>query len=115
MSAIFSVVVPRAHTCRDRPATPDYRRRRFVAVGLLSFALALLLFGAGHVLANRGGDPASTSAVRPATPYVVQPGDTLWSLADAFHGRWSRSSYLDRLMDANGGSGLQVGQLLELP
>lgn len=107
MSVSFSVVVPRSQ--------PDYVRRRVAVVGLLVFALALVLFGAGQVLASRGGDPASTPAARPATAYVVQPGDTLWSLAEAFHGPSSRASYLDRLIDDNGGSQLQVGQLVELP
>jgi LysM repeat protein len=91
------------------------RRRRLVAVVFLaSFVLALLI-GAGRVLANRGGDPASTPAVRPATEYVVQPGDTMWSLAERFHGSFARSGYLDRLLDANGGPALQVGQVLTLP
>lgn len=137
MSATFSVVVPRSHTGRplasemrparlalrttaaaerpDAPDAPDYVRRRLMVVGLLIFALALVLFGAGQVVASRGGDPASTSAARPATPYIVQPGDTLWSLANTFHGPWSRLSYLDRLLDGNSGSELRVGQLLELP
>jgi LysM repeat protein len=83
-------------------------------VFLVSFALALLI-GASQVLANRGGDPASTPAVRPATEYVVQPGDTMWSLAERFHGSFARSGYLDRLLDANGGPALQVGQVLTLP
>ena len=110
MSATFTVVVPRSQT-----AAGVYLRRRVVALGLAVFVAALLLVGAGHVLANRGGDPASTPAVRPATSYVVQPGDTMWSLAATFHGPWPRAAYLDRLLDANGGSHLEVGQLLVLP
>ena len=110
MSVTLTVVVPPAQTL-DRV----YLRRRVVAFGIAVFVLALLLFGAGQVLANRGGDPASTPAVRPATAYVVQPGDTLWSLAASFHGPWSRAAYLDRLYDANGGAQLEVGQLVLLP
>jgi LysM repeat protein len=110
MSATFTVVVPRSHTVER-----VYLRRRLVVLGLAVFAMAVVLIGAGQVLANRGGDPASTPAVRPATEYVVQPGDTLWSLSASFHGPWSQSAYLDRLIDANGGSQLMVGQLLELP
>ncbi len=94
-----------------------FRRRRLavaVLVALVAFVLALLI-GAGQVLANRGGDPASTPAVRPATQYVVQSGDTLWSLAERFHGPFARGPYLDRLVDANGGSRLEVGQLVVLP
>jgi LysM repeat protein len=106
----FTVVVPRAHAVTD-----VYRRRRLVIVGAVVFALALLLLGAGQVLANRGGDPASTPAVRPATAYIVAPGDTMWSLAARFHGSSPRSAYLDRLLADNGGSRLAVGQLVRLP
>ena len=94
--------------------TQVLRRRRVVAVFLIAFVFALCI-SAGQVLANRGGAPASTPTVRPATTYVVQPGDTLWALAEQFHGPFSRSTYLDRLIDANGGPGLAVGQLLVLP
>ncbi len=109
-SSRFTVVVPRSHA-----ATDVYRRRRLAVAGAVVFALALFLLGAGQVLANRGGDPASTPAVRPATAYIVGPGDTMWSLATRFHGSSSRSAYLDRLLADNDGSRLQVGQLVRLP
>ena len=50
-----------------------------------------------------------------AVSYIVQPGDTLWSLARLFHGSSSVSSYVDALVDAAGGASLQVGELLTLP
>ena len=106
----IAVSLPRTPTRRQ-----IVRRRRLgVLVFLLAFALALFI-GAGQVLANRGGAPASTPTVRPATEYVVQPGDTLWALADRFHGPFARGAYLDRLLDANGGAALEVGQLIVLP
>jgi LysM repeat protein len=71
--------------------------------------------GAGNVLANRGGAPASAAAVRPASTYVVQPGDTLWSIAAANHGEASQSTYVDALVSVNGGASLQVGQVITLP
>lgn len=55
--------------------------------------------------------PAAAGAVQ----YVVQPGDTLWSLAELFHGQRHVSSYVEAMVDANGGASLQVGQLLTLP
>ena len=71
-SSSFVVRAPRGATCRPTRRQAVVRRRRLVAGGLLVFVLALfvlaLFIGAGHVLANRGGDPASTPAVRPATP-----------------------------------------------
>ncbi|MCU1501112.1 MAG: hypothetical protein JWM12_466 [Ilumatobacteraceae bacterium] len=106
----YTVVVPRSHA-----PSSLYRRRRLAAFGVLVFVLALVLLGVGQVLANRGGDPASIPMVRPATSYVVQPGDTMWSLAAEFHGPWSRADYLDQLLHDNGGSRLAIGQLLHLP
>lgn len=104
------------------PTRSTYRRRR-LAVSLV--ALALLFAGglaARVALGGLGGVPASVPAARPvaATPpsggaYVVQPGDTLWSIAQRFHGERDLSAFVDELVEANGGAGLQPGQRLGLP
>jgi LysM repeat protein len=47
--------------------------------------------------------------------YVVQPGDTLWSIGQRFHGHTSLADYVDTLVSANGGTQLQVSQALTLP
>ena len=110
MSVAYAVVVP----ARVTPRRVYARRRLMVLLAL--FTTGALTVGVGQALANRGGAPASTPAVRPNThPYTVQPGDTLWSIAAAHHGSTARADYLDRLVDANGGSSLAVGQLLLLP
>ena len=107
MSATFVVRLP-----RDRGGA--LRRRRLAALALAAFVLALLV-GAGQVLASRGGAPASIPTVRPAQRHVVQPGETLWSLASEHHGAMSQSVYVDRLVTANSGSHLEVGQVVVLP
>jgi len=107
VSATFAVRLP-----RDRHEA--LRRRRLAALAIAVFVLALLV-GAGQVLANRGGAPASTPTVRPAQRHIVQPGETLWSLAGEHHGGMSQSAYLDRLVTANNGSHLEVGQVVVLP
>ena len=75
-------------------------------------------------MANRGGAPASTPAVRLAnraaagsleTTYVVQAGDTLWSIGQRFRGHTGLAEYVDALVAANGGSEIQVAQALALP
>ncbi|MEP7048011.1 MAG: LysM peptidoglycan-binding domain-containing protein, partial [Ilumatobacteraceae bacterium] len=95
---------------------------------LLAIVLVLLV-GAGHVVANRGGAPASASMIRPATAtggatvaaagasklYVVHAGDTMWSIARRLHGNASLAGYLDQLIDINGGTEIQVSQALTLP
>ena len=124
------------------PAHSVYLRRRLAVALAIAALFAVLGLGAYTVLADRGGVPASTPAVRPATAgvvaagrqvpaggvpvaspavmpaaitYVVQPGDTLWSLAEQFRGGAAMSHYVDVLVTANGGSTLQPGQVLVMP
>lgn len=125
--AQFRAVVPaRYRYARRRPArryghSVFVRRRLAVLLVVVTIAAALGL-GVGTVLANRGGVPASTSAVRPANPtagvaaYAALPGDTMWSIATSFRGERSLDDYLDDLIRLNGGStDIAVGQLVLLP
>ena len=133
----------------QRPSRSVYIRRRLL-VGLLIVAFGIALASLTHsVLADRGGVPASTPAIRPAasalvsvaavptpaaspTPavspaaavavvtsgaayYVVQRGDTVWSLASRFRAGRNLADYVDRLVTMNGGTKLQIGQALTLP
>jgi LysM repeat protein len=54
-------------------------------------------------------------AASAANVYVVQAGDTLWSIGQRFHGHSSLADYVDALVSANGGTELQVAQALTLP
>lgn len=121
----FAAVIPAPYASRRRSAV-TYARRRLVVLVVLAVALVLLV-GTGHVVANRGGAPASASAIRPeslqAAPavvgaahiYVVQPGDTLWSIGERFHGSTPLVDYVDRLVEANGGTSLEIAQPIPLP
>jgi hypothetical protein len=122
----FAVVIP-GQFGDSSPAAQLYARRRLV-VGLCLTAIVLVLFlSTGRVVANRGGAPASASMIRPASAaatvaapapdniYVVQPGDTLWSIGERFHGHAVLVDYVDSLVAANGGTELQVSQALTLP
>jgi nucleoid-associated protein YgaU len=93
-----------------------YARRRLAVLLTLAAIMLVLFVGTGHVVANRGGAPASASAIRPATSvYVVQSGDTLWSIGERFHGRASLADYVDQLISVNGGTHIQPSQALTLP
>lgn len=50
-----------------------------------------------------------------AITYIVQPGDSLWNLAERFRGSHSLSGYVEDLVKANHGSVVQLGQVLVLP
>lgn len=137
MSVSYAVVVPARYGAgwqsSARPMAQVYARRRVIALLGLFTLVAGLWFGTSTVLANRGGVPASASAVRPdaaaaplaaaassaaasaAPGYIVQPGDTLWSIAARLRGGESQADYVAALVEVNGGASLQVGQVLRLP
>jgi LysM domain len=126
----IAVVIPGQFSESYSPSRIYARRRLMVVLSLVAIVL-VLLFGTGHVVANRGGAPASASMIRPASSpavdlrsaapsapanaYIVQPGDTLWSIGERFHGNTSLVDYVDLLVEANGGTELQVAQALSLP
>lgn len=117
----YSVVVPSRlaapRQAASRPTTQVYIRRRLLVALVLSAVIAAVWVGAGDVVANRGGEPASASAVRPVSSqtYIAQPGDTMWSIARIHHGERSLSDYVDLLIEYNGGTLLQIGQQVVLP
>jgi len=117
----YSVVVPSRlaapRQVASRPTTQVYIRRRLLVALVLLTVVAAVWLGAGDVVANRGGEPASASAVRPVSSqtYIVQPGDTMWSIARVHHGERSLSDYVDLLIEQNGGTLLQIGQQVVLP
>ena len=98
-----------------RRASHVYVRRRIVVASVFFSVLAALGVGAGNVLANRGGAPASASAVRQANTYLVQPGDTMYSIAEAYRDGADLMHFVDDLIALNGGVTLQIGQQISLP
>jgi LysM repeat protein len=85
------------------------RRGRYVVLGLLVALAALVV-----VLVSKPGQAADPA---PLPTMVVQPGDTLWSIAgDVAPGR-SRLATIDDIRRLNHlqGNSLQAGQRLSLP
>ena len=73
---------------------------------------------AHDVLAGSGGEPASAAASQPALvrqTITAQPGDTLWSIGQTYHGSVAIARYVDKLVDLNGGASIQAGQAVVLP
>ena len=101
---------------RPRPAVSlaQARRRRrgvLITIGLL-VAVGLSVVGAPSSGAGRSPLPAAGAET---AVYVVQPGDTLWSIAGGVAPERDRRDVVDRLTATNGGADLVVGQRLVVP
>ena len=94
-----------------------YRRRRLVAaaVAVLVVAALVLLTNAVLVRTAGGGSPAPVAGSSSAAVHVVQPGETLWSIARSLEPDGDVRLVVDRLVDLNGRAPLTVGQRLQLP
>lgn len=89
------------------------RRRRVAGATLLSVTLALGLPAAAHALRSA---PAQVRPVA-ARRYVVQPGDTLWSIATQLEPGRDPRQVVDAVARRNGvpGASLVPGQVLVIP
>ena len=99
-------------------ASAAVRRRRLVlgavAAGLLA-ALALPWSGTGgHPLATPGPALAG-DVVAPHARYVVQPGDTLWSIAERLDPTGDPRPVVDRLAAEVGSDTVIPGERIALP
>ena len=100
-----------------------YRRRRLAVLAVLAVVVTAALLLASAVLARVAGDgtpdpvagSSSSSSSSAAEVHVVQPGDTLWSIARSLEPEGDVRLVVDRLVDLNGGAPITVGQQLVLP
>ena len=108
-----------------RPHPSVYRRRRLLAAGLLLLVIAAVLVAAQSTLAGTGGGPltatgAAAAEVGPMSPadtavWVVRPGDTLWSIAEALDPRGDVRPLVDRLSSEVHGGDIYPGETIPLP
>lgn len=94
-----------------------YRRRRAVALVLLVAVVATLLLLASAVLAGSagGGTPSPAAGTTSGQVHVVQPGETLWSIARQLDPSGDVRLTVDQLAELNGSAPLVAGQRLVLP
>ena len=107
-------VEPRSVARRGhRPSAATYWRRRVVAVAVGLAALAM----AGKAGAALGGSPLAVPERRPAatSQSVVQPGDSLWSIAARLEPGHDPRPVVDALAAARGGAPLVPGEVVTLP
>ena len=109
---------------RREVGTDVYRRRRVVAaVALVAAALVSVLvlrlvigaLAAGVLPSPPPAGPVSGDVPAGAATYVVQPGDTLWSIAESLDPSGDVRATVDALARANGGAALDVGDRIVLP
>lgn len=124
------VVEVRAPRVSTPPTMHEIYVRRRIVAGLLVVFLAVATCLGIRSLASRGDGAAPVSAVTPTHivngidvsgafvyddgAYIVQPGDTLWSIASSLTDGGIRD-YVAELISLNGGASIDVGQRLVLP
>ncbi|MDW3219082.1 MAG: LysM domain-containing protein [Acidimicrobiales bacterium] len=95
-----------------RPVSPEvYRRRRLAVVAVVvGLVLGIASFG-------RSADATSTPEADAAAAVlvVVQPGDTLWSIAETLAPGTDPRPMVAALREIAGPGSLQPGQLLTVP
>jgi hypothetical protein len=106
-------VTPRSVARRGhRPSAATYWRRRAVAAAVGAVALVM----AGKAGAALGGSPLAVPERRPAVSHsVVQPGDSLWSIAARLDPGSDPRPVVDELTAARGGAPLVPGEVVTLP
>jgi len=96
----------------SRPVSPEvYRRRRLAVVAvMLGLILGVASFG-------RQADATPTAEAQAAAVVlvVVQPGDTLWTIAESLVNNADPRPLVAELTEIAGGSSIQPGQLLRVP
>ena len=107
-----AIAAPAPVARQGAPMSPEvYRRRRLAVVAIVvGLVLGLASFG-------RQADATSTSEANAAQAVlvVVQPGDTLWDIAQSLAPEADPRPLVSALRDIAGGAAIQPGQLLTIP
>ena len=111
----------RGRASDSRGATAEiYRRRRLGALAVVLIALALLItvmtLAVQAALGRTGGGLLTATGALPggqlagSQVYVVQPGDTVWSIARSIDPKGDVRPLVDRITSQLGGTGLFPGE-----
>ena len=111
----LAVVPSRRHGAAGRRrSSPEVRRRRtlLAVMGLLLIALALPLSGTGGHSHPTGSALAEN---RGPVVYTVQPGDSLWSIAERLDPTADPRPLVARLASQTGSESVKPGERIVLP
>lgn len=94
-----------------RPSSQVYAVRRVIAL-LLVVALAFVV---AQTVTRSMASSTHVPSSGVATIHVVQPGESLWSIAQQERPHADMTQLVEALLRLNGGSTIHVGQELVLP
>ena len=114
----YDITNPQLQNFASRPLPQKvYRRRRLAFLSLVGLVVFLGVFMANEFFGRIHGVPGGSVVEAAGNPviYVVQPGDTLWEIADKFNPEGTDIRYtVDELSKVTGGAQLQPGQRIVL-
>jgi LysM repeat protein len=109
-------VVPVAAAGQSGTSLRLTRRGRLTLVALLA-ALAFALVSLGQVAASAGSHEGGGASTPVSTTWVVQPGETLWAIAERVDAQTDPRETVARIVAMNGlpSSSVEAGQELQIP
>lgn len=114
----YDITHPQLQNFASRPLPQKvYRRRRLAFLSLVGLVVFLGVLMANEIIGRIHGVPGGSVVEAAGNPviYVVQPGDTLWEIADKFNPEGTDIRYtVDELSKVTGGAQLQPGQRIVL-
>ena len=114
----YDITGPNLQSIASRPLPQKvYRRRRLVFLSMVGLIVFLSVLMANEIIGRINGVPGGSVVEAAGQPvvYVVQPGDTLWEIADKFNPEGTDIRHtVDELANITGGAQLQPGQRIVL-
>ncbi len=83
-------------------------------LGLLAL-LAVVVLAVGYLASTTATPPGAVASVATLEAHVVAEGETMWSIAQDIAPAGEAATYVERLVEANGGSAVAAGQVLTVP
>ena len=114
----YDIAHPTLHNFASRPLPQKvYRRRRLAFLSMVGLIVFLSVLMANEIIGRIHGIPGGSVVEASGNPvvYIVQPGDTLWEIADKLNPEGTDIRHtVDELAKVTGGSYLQPGQRIVL-